>query len=48
MVHDVIIGKEKMIDVAKKYGRSIGWVSIVVKRLKNNRHVFQEMIEKHE
>ena len=34
MLHDVIVGKEKQSDVAKKYCRTEGFVSQLVKKLK--------------
>ena len=36
MVHDVIIGKEKVLDVAKRYARSQGYVSNLVSKMKKN------------
>ena len=34
MVYDVVVSKEKVTDVAKKYNRSKGWVSTMVKKAK--------------
>jgi len=34
MLHDVIVGKEKLSDVSKKYCRTVGCVSNLVKKLK--------------
>lgn len=37
MIHDVIVGKEKLVEVSKRYHRSIGYISNLVKKMKNNR-----------
>jgi hypothetical protein len=46
MMHDVIVGKEKLADVSKRYHRSQGYISSLVKKLKKKRDLLQEMIEK--
>ena len=46
MLHEVIIGKEKLADVASKYHRSIGHISNLVKAFKKNSELLHELIER--
>ena len=44
MLHDVIIGKEKLAEVSKRYCRSQGYISSLVGRLRKNNNLLGEMI----
>ena len=46
IVHDVIVNKLKVLDVARRYHRSQGYISNIVKRAKENRSYLRELIEK--
>ena len=48
MIYDVVVGKEKLAEVAKRYGRSHGYISNVVKKLRKNKELLREHIEKRE
>ena len=45
-MHDVIVKKLKVLDVARRYHRSQGYVSSIVKQAKENRGYLRELIEK--
>jgi hypothetical protein len=46
MIYDVIIGKEKVAEVAKKYSRTQGHVSNLVSRIKKNNDLLSQLIDK--
>ena len=46
MVYDVVVGKEKYKDVAERYNRTPGYISNLVKKVKGNHELLQEMIAK--
>ena len=46
MVYDVIIGKEKVVDVVKRFSRTQGYISNIVSRMKKNNELFRELIDK--
>ena len=48
VIHDVVIRKEKLADVAIRYHRTQGYISNLVKKMKLNRNVLQELMEKRE
>ena len=48
MMHDVIVLKKKLQDVAKKYSRSQSWISRLVTKLRNNRNLIEELLAKRE
>ena len=48
LVHDVVVGKMKLVDVAEKYCRTSGHVSNFIKKIKSKPNLLREMIAKHE
>ena len=46
MVHDVIIRKEKVVDVAKRYCRTQGFVSSFISKIKKNNGLLHQLIDK--
>ena len=46
LVHDVLILKRPQQEVAKKYFRTAGYVSQLVRMVRNKRNILREMIDK--
>ena len=46
MLYDVIIGKEKLKDVSKRYHRTMGYISNLVTRIKKNKDLLHSIIDK--
>ena len=46
LIHDVIIAKEKVEVVAKKYCRTKGYVSCLVTKIKKNKELLRHLIDK--
>ena len=46
MIHDVVIGKEKVAEVAKRYFRTPGFVSNLVTKMKKNPNLLRELIDR--
>ena len=44
MLHEVIVGKEKQTEVAKKYHRTVGYVSNLIRAMKKNNELLRELI----
>ena len=46
MIYDVIVGKCKLAEAAKKWRQKIGYVANVMSKLKKNKEMINEIIEK--
>jgi len=46
MIYDIIIGKYKYKEAAKKYRQKISYVGNVMNKLKKNKEMINEIIEK--
>ena len=46
MIYDVVVGKEKVAVVAKRYCRTQGFVSNLVSKMKKNPELLRELIDK--
>ena len=46
MIYDVVVGKEKLSDVAMKYHQTKGYVSVVLALVRKNRELLRELIAK--
>ena len=45
-IYDVVIGKAKLVDVAKKYHRSVSYISKLIKKVRSNNELLKELIQK--
>ena len=48
VIYEVVIGKAKQADVAKKYHQTQVYVSQLVKKVQFNKNLLRELINKHE
>ena len=46
VIHEIVIGKAKLADVAKKYHRTQGYLSHLVKKVQSNKQLLRELIDK--